>query len=131
MARLAAYVYLTDPDDGSTVGFGPDDEVPAWAVEQVSNPDAWAEPPAGIEQDAGEITAEPGPEPASVVVDPVSDDATPNEGGPAAAPAAVEPPPKGGPGSGREAWAAYAVALGFEVDDEMTRDDIIDAVEAP
>lgn len=41
---------------------------------------------------------------------------------------ANEEPPLGGPGSSREAWAEYAERLGVEVDDEMSRDDIVDAV---
>jgi hypothetical protein len=38
-------------------------------------------------------------------------------------------PPRGGPGSDRDAWAAYAEANGVEVTDDMTRDEIIAAVE--
>jgi hypothetical protein len=41
-----------------------------------------------------------------------------------------EAPPKGGPGSGRDAWAAYAEANDVDVTDEMNRDDIIAACEA-
>jgi hypothetical protein len=37
-------------------------------------------------------------------------------------------PPLGGPGSGRDAWVAYAEAQGVEVTDDMTRDDIAAAV---
>lgn len=37
------------------------------------------------------------------------------------------PPPKGGPGSGKEAWVAYAAGK-VEVTEEMTRDDIIAAL---
>lgn len=48
--------------------------------------------------------------------------------GPSGAPT-DEPPPKAGPGSGRTAWAAYASSAGVAVEDDMTRDDIIDAVE--
>jgi hypothetical protein len=40
-----------------------------------------------------------------------------------------DPPPKGGKGSDRQAWADYATSLGVEVDDSWTRDDIIQAVE--
>jgi hypothetical protein len=43
MARLAAFVHVDGPD-GPTV-LGPDDDVPNWAVELISNPKAWAEPP--------------------------------------------------------------------------------------
>jgi hypothetical protein len=40
-----------------------------------------------------------------------------------------EAPPKSGAGSGRDTWADHAAALGIEVDDDMTRDEIIAAVE--
>ena len=39
-------------------------------------------------------------------------------------------PPRSGAGSGRDAWAAYAAAQGVQVDDDMSRDQIIEAVEA-
>lgn len=39
-------------------------------------------------------------------------------------------PPKSGPGSGRDVWAAYAERLHVTVTDDMSRDDIIEAVEA-
>lgn len=38
-------------------------------------------------------------------------------------------PPRSGPGSGKEAWVAYAENVGVEVTDDMTRDDIIAAVD--
>jgi hypothetical protein len=38
-------------------------------------------------------------------------------------------PPRGGPGSDRAAWAAYAESQGVDVDDDMTRDDIVAAVD--
>jgi hypothetical protein len=48
---------------------------------------------------------------------------------PAATPADVErplsEPPRGGPGATRDAWAAYAYAHDVDVDDDMSRDDII------
>jgi hypothetical protein len=51
---------------------------------------------------------------------------------PEAEPVAVsEPgaPPKSGAGSGREAWVDYAESRGVEVSEDMTRDEIIEAVE--
>ena len=39
-------------------------------------------------------------------------------------------PPQGGPGSGKDAWAAYAASQGVEVEDGATRDEIIAACEA-
>jgi hypothetical protein len=38
-------------------------------------------------------------------------------------------PPRSGAGSGRDAWATYAESQGVEVTDDMTRDEIIEAVE--
>lgn len=38
-------------------------------------------------------------------------------------------PPKGGPGSGRDEWAVYAATQGLDVTDDMTREEIIEAVE--
>jgi hypothetical protein len=43
--------------------------------------------------------------------------------------AGPQAPPKVGRGSSRNAWAAYAADQGVDVDDDMTRDDIIEAVE--
>jgi hypothetical protein len=39
-------------------------------------------------------------------------------------------PPKAGAGSSRDAWVAYAESKGVTVTDDMTRDDIVAAVEA-
>lgn len=41
-----------------------------------------------------------------------------------------EVPPKGGAGSGKDAWAAYAASRGVEVDEDATRDDIVAALES-
>jgi hypothetical protein len=38
-------------------------------------------------------------------------------------------PPRAGKGSGRDEWVAYAESVGVEVTDDMTRDEIIAAVE--
>jgi hypothetical protein len=48
---------------------------------------------------------------------------------PEAVAASTVAPPRAGRGSGRAAWAEYAASKGVEVNDEMNRDDIIDAVE--
>lgn len=39
-------------------------------------------------------------------------------------------PPQGGPGSGKDVWAAYADSKGVEYDDDATRDEIIAACKA-
>lgn len=44
MARLATFVHVHGKDGTSQV-FGPDDEVPKWALAQITNPKAWADQP--------------------------------------------------------------------------------------
>lgn len=44
MARLATYVVINDKD-GAPVMFGPDDEIPKWAVDRITNPAAWEKEP--------------------------------------------------------------------------------------
>lgn len=44
--------------------------------------------------------------------------------------ASFEIPPKGGAGSGKEAWADYAAERGVEVDEDATRDEIVAALDA-
>lgn len=56
-----------------------------------------------------------------------------DEGGGDAEPegsAVVDAPPRSGPGSGKSAWAAFALAHGVDVHADASRDDIITAVEA-
>jgi len=48
---------------------------------------------------------------------------------PAPAPTAEEPP-RGGEGSGREAWTTYATSLGITFAEDATREDVIAAVDA-
>ncbi|WP_280389307.1 Ish1 domain-containing protein [Nocardia wallacei] len=43
MARLRTFVHVHG-EDGPHV-FGPDDNVPAWAVKAITNPGVWAEEP--------------------------------------------------------------------------------------
>jgi len=50
--RLATYVYLTD---GLHVhAFGPDDDLPDWAVKAIPNPKAWQDEQQGDVDDDGE-----------------------------------------------------------------------------
>jgi hypothetical protein len=101
MAKLTTTVHVHD-DDGRTTVLGPGDTVPDWAVEKITNPDVWDEPPTG-EPDRKE------------------DGGTSRNDG---------PPPMSGAGSGREAWAAYAAAHDVAVPDDAKRDDIVAAVQA-
>lgn len=94
--------------DGETHVFEAGSCPPDWACEQISNPDVWTDV-----EDSGS-GAENGSEPVG----------TPDDGG------ADGPPPRHGAGSGRDAWDAYAAANGVTVDEDMSRADIIDAVEA-
>lgn len=41
---------------------------------------------------------------------------------------AIEEPPRSGKGSGRDAWAAFAEANGVPVDDESSKDDIVEGL---
>lgn len=47
----------------------------------------------------------------------------------AAKAAQIPEPPRGGAGSGVDAWRDYATQTGVELDDDMNRDDIIAAVD--
>lgn len=69
-------------------------------------------PPAAVAQ---KITNPSAWEPEEVAVD---DDGAPT------------PPPQGGAGSGRDAWATYAEALGVQVHPEATRDEIVELLAA-
>jgi hypothetical protein len=39
--KLNGYVHVTSPEDGKTKIFGPDDDVPEWAAELITNPKVW------------------------------------------------------------------------------------------
>lgn len=103
--RLRTFVHVHDSSGASHV-FGPHDDIPAWAVERITNPKVWAD------AEAEDVAPPPAP-------------ADPPVGG-----AELSEPPRAGQGSGREAWAEYAAALGLEVADGDTRNDIIAAVDA-
>ena len=130
MVRLAAFVHLRDTS-GLNHWFGPEDEVPDWAAEQISNPDVWA-------WDAEPTPAGPPPEPEQPGDDEgQADDGQAHEGDEGqggdgdrelGATRRAEPP-RSGRGSSIEAWTDYARQLGLEVHPDMTRDDIIELVD--
>ena len=133
--RLVARVTLEDPDTRQHVSFGPGEEVPGWAAALITNPLAWAEATVGGDEPEddgadGEASVTDGDEPdvASVSDGDVTatEDAT-TVGGDEPD---VEAPPRSGAGSGVGAWAKYARTLGLTVTDDMSRDDIIAAVDA-
>lgn len=100
--RLAAWVYVHRPDTGETVGFGPDDDVPGWAADLITNPAAWG---------AGSRWSIPAP------LDPGPTD-----------PRLTMRRPKGN--ASREEWADYADALGVSYAQGATRNQIRDAMGA-
>lgn len=93
------YTVYLADDEGVVRCFGPGDDVPAWARKAITNPLAWGEEP---EAEKPRVPADDG-----------------SDG----------PPPQGGPGSGRPAWAAYAAKHDVDVDSDWSRDDIIAALE--
>lgn len=124
--KLNTFVHVVArDDDGNEVHnatFGPDDKLPAWAVKAITNPDVWAEgsndEPEPVAEDNEELPAESagGPpvisrrEAQEIIGEPVR-------------------PPTSGAGSGRDAWAAYATSKNVAVTDDMSRDDIVAAVD--
>lgn len=93
-------------ESGLPVVFGPDDDVPAWAAEKITNPAAWQD-------------GEPD--------EPPADESTPETEG-AADDVAV--PPRSGAGSSRAHWAKYARSLGVREQMNWSRDEIIAALES-
>jgi hypothetical protein len=53
MGKLNTYVHVHD-EDGVSHAFGPDDTLPEWAEELITNPDVWAEKPEA-ESDSDEL----------------------------------------------------------------------------
>lgn len=96
--KLATHVHAHVTDgDGNVVSshvFGPDDKVPAWAVDQLGD-HVWE----GPGDDEPEVASSPAP-------------------------------PRAGAGSSREAWAIYAADHGVTVEDDASRDRIIEAFDA-
>jgi hypothetical protein len=84
--------------------YGPDDDVPPEVAVRITNPNAWegGVPPSFDDED---------------------------DGSPGASGAAAVEPPRSGPGSGKDAWAAYAAARGLEVPADADRAAIIAAVD--
>lgn len=102
---LATAVHITD-ESGIVHSFLPGTKPPKWAREKITNPKAWAE------ESSDETVEEPAEQP----------DAGEEPSG--------SIPPKSGRGSSAEAWRAYAESNDFDVDDDVSRDDIIAALAA-
>lgn len=102
--KLNTFVHATAVDKDGNIRsktFGPDDDVPDWAVRAITNPHVWVGRRPRIE-----------PEPAPVV-----------EVGPE--------PPRQGAGSSAKAWREYALSTGWfdEIPESSTREQIIAAVD--
>jgi hypothetical protein len=57
MAKLKSTVYVIS-DAGEVCVFGPESEVPTWAQEKITNPEAWEEAPEKVESEAPEEAPE-------------------------------------------------------------------------
>ncbi|WP_143545207.1 MULTISPECIES: hypothetical protein [unclassified Rhodococcus (in: high G+C Gram-positive bacteria)] len=110
MARLSMFVHVADKN-GDIHAFGPDDDVPAWAVKSITNPGVWAEAPETAKASASTrktaaktatVTKTVTPEP------PKTETPAPTEGGQA---------PKPAPGE------AFAAETGSETGDSGAGDD--------
>jgi hypothetical protein len=126
MAKLNTNVHVVELDeDGNPTGqqatFGPDDELPDWAVASISNPDVWAErprhgvarPPAtGSAPSAGQRVAEAEKRAADAEaeLEQLRQQLAAAQGGSND----VSEPPRGGPGSGVEAWRNFLTEQGVE-----------------
>lgn len=113
--KLNTFVTVHDENFESHT-FGPDDTLPGWAKKAITNPNVWVKDENS--EDDEDATEEP---PAGVGTG--SSDAP-------------EPslPPRGGAGSGADAWRAYGVAaakakgLEIEIPGDATKTDIIEAL---
>ncbi|SHX31745.1 phage-like protein [Mycobacteroides abscessus subsp. bolletii] len=131
---------------GNVHSFLPGQKVPGWVIALVTNPHALADDPEDTGNGSGHDAADPGQSqpPDPDVAQPPETTAAGSEGAELSAPTegagtgeatgqapaptvAVEPPPQAGTGSGRDAWAQYAIAKGVAVLEEWRRDQIIDA----
>ena len=131
--RLVARVTLEDPDTRQHVSFGPGGEVPGWAAALITNPLAWAEDDGDEPEDDGadgEASVTDGDEPDAASVSDGDVTATEDATTVGGDEPDVEAPPRSGAGSGVGAWAKHARALGVPVTYDMSRDDIIAAVDA-
>lgn len=152
VATLNTHVGVHHPEHGSVL-LGPDEDIPAWAIPLIANPDVWSEQP----DEAEGITTDPDSDPVDDEDEPdeesPSDDAEPDESEKADEPEGSEDdpedesseesteveaeeaetipvPPKAGPKGSAKAWAEYAHAKGFAIEGDPGRDEIIAALEA-
>jgi hypothetical protein len=113
--KLALTVHVPD-EGGDHHVFRAGTVPPAWAQEVITNPHAWetAEHDDGDSGGAEVKDTDPGG---------AGDPGASGGGG------AVQQPPRVGKGSGRDEWAAYAEFRDLAVTEQMSRDDIVAAVD--
>lgn len=121
---LNTHVHVSD-EHGTPHVFGPDDQLPDWAVEKIANPKVW-------DDDGGVQAAQTGQAegPAAPPATPDQPDDAGGESGGGDRGELPEPPPRSGSGSGAAAWHRYAAAAGVPVGEDAGRDDVIAALEA-
>lgn len=59
--KLASYVHVTNPETGAAATFGPDDDLPSWAEQAITNPKAWSDADESVSESAQ--SEHPGSEP--------------------------------------------------------------------
>ena len=101
--KLATTVHVTD-EAGEVHILAPGKKVPEELAKLITNPKAWA---------SGDASSEETEEQSSSTA-----------GGSTAGSAPVKPPVAGS-GSGKEAWAEYATAVGITVPDDANKGDIV------
>ena len=123
-ARVAVWVHV----EGQV--YGPGDEPTAEHAALITNPKVWVDGAAAPSPAAGSGGGPATPMPPGPVWPSTQDDA-PAEPDEATAGDTEQPvpPPRGGPGSGVDAWTAYAAAVGVQVDAGAGRDDVIAALD--
>lgn len=109
MRTLNTYVHAVG-ENGESQVFGPGDVLPDWARKAITNPKVWD----GEDNGVGIVDAEQ-----------AKDDLGYSEQ-PSEAPVPLERPQGN---ASKKTWAAYASQEGVDLEDDMTRDDIIAAVD--
>ena len=117
--------------DGASRVYGPTDEVPDTVATLITTPGVWADERDDADQPDEADNAEGTDE--AEATDEVPDTAEGTDEAEATdeVPDTAEGvPPKQGKGSGVTAWRAYADTKGFETDDDISREEIIAALDA-
>lgn len=135
---LAVSVTLRDPKTHKLVSFAVGDKPPKWAKDAITNPAAWegkvsAAPASGVRAVKAAEEPDTGAEGAGGT-DTEDEGATgtqeAQDGQESQEEEAVSEPARAGKGSSLSAWQSYVDLLGIEYDEDATRDDLIELVDA-